>query len=57
MRFESIDTAIYLVPRPPGLSRTRARIESISLILARIHSEVGLEGIGWTYTHGTKGSE
>ena len=55
MRIESVDTAIYLVPRQPGLSSASARIESTSLILAKIQSDDGLEGIGWTYSHGTSG--
>jgi len=55
LRIESVDTAIYLVPRQPGLSSASARIESTSLILAKIHSDDGLEGVGWTYSHGTSG--
>ena len=55
MRIEKIETALYLVPRKPGLSSASARIESTSLLLAQVHTDNSLAGTGWTYSHGTSG--
>ena len=55
MIIENIETALYLVPRKPGLASASARIEATSLLLARVRSDTGLEGVGWTYSHGTSG--
>ena len=55
MRIRSIETELYLIPRQPGLSSASARIESSSLLLARVQTDEGLEGVGWTYSHGSSG--
>ena len=55
MRIMDVKTALYQVPRRPGLSSASTRIESTSLLLATITSDDGLEGVGWTYSHGTGG--
>ena len=55
MRIERVETALYQIQRQPGLSSASARIESTSLLLARVISDEGLEGVGWTYSHGTSG--
>ena len=55
MRIEQVDTALYRIPRSPGLSNSSAQIEATSLLLGRIITDDGLEGIGWTYSHGDSG--
>jgi L-alanine-DL-glutamate epimerase-like enolase superfamily enzyme len=55
LKIQKVETALYLVPRQPGMSNANTRIESTSLLLARITSDDGLEGVGWTYSHGTSG--
>ncbi|HZA21568.1 MAG TPA: hypothetical protein VFA32_03015, partial [Dehalococcoidia bacterium] len=55
MKIQKVETALYLVPRQPGMSNANTRIESTSLLLTRITSDDGLEGVGWTYSHGTSG--
>ncbi len=55
MRIMDVKTALYQVPRRPGLSSASTRIESTSLLLATITSDNGLEGVGWTYSHGAGG--
>ncbi|MFQ6029849.1 MAG: mandelate racemase/muconate lactonizing enzyme family protein [Dehalococcoidia bacterium] len=55
MRIRSVETELYQVPRQPGLSSASARIESTSLLVARVQTDEGLEGVGWTYSHGASG--
>ena len=55
MRIMDVKTALYQIPRRPGLSSASTRIESTSLLLATITSDNGLQGVGWTYSHGTGG--
>ena len=56
MRIASVDTELYRIPRGPGLSSASARIEATSMLVARVRSEDGLEGMGWTYSHGSAGA-
>ena len=48
MRIASVDTELYRIPRGPGLSSASASIEATSMLVARVRSEDGLEGMGWT---------
>ena len=56
MRIASVETELYRIPRGPGLSSASARIEATSMLVARVRSEDGLEGMGWTYSHGSAGA-
>ncbi len=55
LQIAQVDTALYRIPRQPGLSNSTSQIESTSLLLGRIITDTGLEGIGWTYSHGDSG--
>jgi L-alanine-DL-glutamate epimerase-like enolase superfamily enzyme len=55
MRIKSVDTALYQIPRRSGLANANTPIESTSLLIARITTDQGLEGVGWTYSHGSGG--
>ena len=57
MRIKSVETSLYQIPRQPGLASASARIESTSLLLANIGTDEGLEGVGWTYSHGSGGGK
>ena len=56
MRIASVDTELYRIPRGPGLSSASASIEATSMLVARVRSEDGVEGMGWTYSHGSAGA-
>ncbi len=55
MRIEKVETALYRIQRQPGLSNSTSQIEATSLLLARITAADGVEGVGWTYSHGSSG--
>ncbi len=55
MRIDRVETALYQIQRQPGLSNSSSQIDSTSLLLARVSSDAGAEGIGWTYSHGSSG--
>jgi len=44
MRIKSVETALYQIPRQPGLASASARIDSTGLLLANIRTDDGLEG-------------
>ena len=53
MRIEKVETALYRIQRQPGLSNSTQQIDATSLLLAHVYADDGLEGVGWTYSHGT----
>ena len=55
LQIAQVDTALYRIPRQPGLSNSTSQIESTSLLIGRIITDTGIEGIGWTYSHGDSG--
>ena len=55
MRIDKVETALYRIQRQPGLSNSTQQIEATSLLTAHVHTDEGLEGVGWTYSHGTSG--
>lgn len=55
MRIDKVETALYRIQRQPGLSNSTQQIEATSLLTAHVHTNEGLEGVGWTYSHGTSG--
>ena len=55
MQIAQVDTALYRIPRQPGLSNSTSQIESTSLLIGRVITDTGIEGIGWTYSHGDSG--
>lgn len=55
MRIANVETALYRIQRQPGLSNSTQQIEATSLLTAHVRTDEGLEGVGWTYSHGTSG--
>jgi L-alanine-DL-glutamate epimerase-like enolase superfamily enzyme len=55
LKIQKVETALYLFPRQPGMSNANTSIEATSLLLMHITSDDGLEGVGWTYSHGSSG--
>ena len=55
MHIEKIETALYRIQRQAGLSNSTSQIDATSLLMAHVFTDDGLEGVGWTYSHGTSG--
>lgn len=56
MKITSIQTDHYRIPLPTVLSdSTHGDISHFALLTARVHTEDGLEGLGYTYTVGNIG--
>ncbi len=55
MQIERVETALYRIQRQAGLSNSTQQIDSTSLLMAHIYTDDGLDGVGWTYSHGTSG--
>ena len=55
MRIENVETALYRIQRQAGLSNSTQQIDATSLLMARVRTDDGHEGVGWTYSHGTSG--
>jgi L-alanine-DL-glutamate epimerase-like enolase superfamily enzyme len=55
LQIERVETALYRIQRQAGLSNSTQQIDSTSLLMAHIYTDDGLDGVGWTYSHGTSG--
>lgn len=51
-----IDTALYAVPNEEPLDDATQSFDQLELVVARIETETGLQGVGFTYTIGKGGS-
>ncbi len=57
MQLERIETSRYVIPLPQPLGdSTHGRIETFSLVVVRLQTGCGLDGVGYTYTIGRAGA-